>query len=75
MSKHYPPKYLTLDEMAGLTTPRLLAYKNRMMKVREQGDRDGFDEPDYLGGKQCPVWQDNYRLCKEVLAKREHVTR
>lgn len=64
-------KFLTKEELEKLTTKRLLAYKNKLMKCPE-----GYDwEPDssYRITKQDPKWQEIYSLVKDILSKREHV--
>ena len=66
------PKLLTAEQLTTLTTPRLLAYRDKMLKVNEGPHWDG-------GGseitKQSPEWQKAYELLKVELEKREHVQR
>jgi hypothetical protein len=76
-------KLLTKEEMQKLNTKRLLAYKARLLRVRDQevcwcGDRSC----DYQGDrdlnaftKRHPTWQELYANVKEVLKTREHVER
>ncbi len=71
-------KMLTAEQLATLTTPRLLAYRNRMLKVREgphwdvvHGHGDPVTQTEVT--KQSPEWQEAYELLKSELGKREHV--
>ena len=61
--------FLTKFEMERLTTPRLLAYKAKLMKYRESPN---WDDVSYIT-KSHPAWQEAYKNVKEVLATREHV--
>jgi hypothetical protein len=65
-------KLLTKKELENLTTPRLLAYKNKLMQVPETPN---WDEPTYRICKADVEWQQVYAVVKEVLATREHVER
>ena len=62
--------YLTKVQLQKLSTQRLLAYKNRLMKVHEAPDCGNLDESrQYRDG----VWQSTYAAVKCILASREHV--
>jgi hypothetical protein len=61
------PTLLTKEQMQKLTTMRLLAYKNRLMKVPESESGDGSLN------KQSPVWIKVIAEIKEILATRENV--
>lgn len=76
-------KLLTKEEMEKLPTKRLLAYKTKLLSVRDKevcwcGDRSceyaGDRDPNSFT-KQHPTWQDIYINVKAVLATREHVER
>ena len=60
-------KILTREQLEALTTKRLLAYKNKLLKCH--------DEPASCSelAKSSPEWQELYATCKEILATREHV--
>jgi len=61
---------LTHEQLESLTTPRLLAYKNSLLKCNE-GPHWDEDGPGW--DKQCPEWQEHYKLVKEILANRPHI--
>ena len=63
-------KILTKEQMEKLTTKRLLAYKNAVMRVPEGPN---WDDPKAQINKTSPEWQELYANLKEVLATREHV--
>ena len=63
--------FLTKEELQKLTTKRLLAYKNKLMKCPETPNWDEYNRP--VMNKQDPKWQDLYAMVKEVLSSREHV--
>jgi hypothetical protein len=64
-------KLLTQTELKRLTTPRVLAYKNRLMNVPE-GPNWEEDNVERLN-KADPKWKQAYADVKAVLASREHV--
>jgi len=64
--------YLTRAQLESLPTPRLLAYKNSLLKVPETADWDNLCAVPG-GGKQHPEWKAQYALVKEILADREHI--
>jgi hypothetical protein len=74
MSKR-TPRLLTKHQMGKLTTPRLLAYRDRLLSVHEGPD----DSVRYEGAadetlhKQRPEWKATYAECKRILAFRGHV--
>jgi hypothetical protein len=74
MSKR-TPRLLTKHQMGKLTTPRLLAYRDRLLSVREGPDYDVLYEgaKDVTMHKQRPEWKATYEECKRILAFRGHV--
>lgn len=64
-------KILTRDQLEKLNTKRLLAYKDKLMKVVEGPNWDG--EYNECFSKQSPEWKELYAMVKELLATREHV--
>lgn len=70
-------KLLTKEQLQQLTTPRLLAYKNKLMQVPEFPDWD--DENSQINDKYSQInkesllWRETYFALKEILATREHV--
>lgn len=78
-------KILTREEMEKLNTKRLLAYKNRLLRVGdgycekcgESGCEYVVKEPLEQGVliKSSPIWQETYKAVKEILATREHIER
>ena len=74
MGSHPQMKYLSKEEMEKLTTRRLLAYRNRLLKCRETYSEDNdLNKSETV--KESSEWQENYKLTKTVLACREHVER
>lgn len=67
-----PPKYLTRKEMEALTTHRLLAYRNKLLKAHDGPNWDGSGKE---GSKISEGWRGCYRNLKEVLSQREHIKR
>lgn len=61
---------LTKQQLEKLTTPRLLAYKNKLMQVPETCNWD--QEKTSRLNKESVVWQQTYATVKEILATREH---
>jgi hypothetical protein len=61
---------LTKEQLEKLTTPRLLAYKNKLMRVPESPN---WDEPSYQLNKTDARWQETCAAVKAVLETREHV--
>ena len=67
-----PIKLLTPFQMSELSTPRLLAYKNRLLEVvdgPEEGADPNWDETVH---KARADWRATMEACKALLAKREH---
>ncbi len=64
-------KFLNRNELEKLTTQRLLAYKNKLMKVPESPSWDESD--DNVVNKTSSVWIEVYEDVKAILATREHV--
>lgn len=62
-------KFLSKDELATLTTQRLLAYKNKLMTAHETPDWDDLDSI----SKEHPSWKETYQNVKEILSTRENV--
>jgi hypothetical protein len=62
-------KLLSKDELEKLNTKRLLAYKNKLMKVPE----DYYFEDRTKINKAMPEWQETYSYLKAILASREHI--
>lgn len=69
-----PIKFLTPFQMSELSTPRLLAYKNRLHKAVDGPDEDVLYEgaSDDTIHKQRVEWRATMDACKAILAKREH---
>ena len=80
-------KLLTKEEMEKLNTKRLLAYKAKLLKVRDR-EKCWCGDPscDYayvadpklkeIGfTKRHPTWQEIYNNVKDILKTREHVER
>jgi hypothetical protein len=67
-------KILNRSEMEKLTTPRLLAYHNSLLKCRE-GDESREGDPYCCPGKGSEMWKRCYDVCKDILSKREHVNK
>ena len=61
---------LTREQLESLTTPRLLAYRNSLLRVPE--DEDWDDPSPRKWHKQHPEWKTHYALVKEILATRPH---
>jgi hypothetical protein len=74
-------KILTRQEMEKLNTKRLLAYKNRLLKVRDAttcADSDCETEIKDLEAtnaltKSSPIWIETYAAVKDILSTREHI--
>ena len=74
---------LSKEQMEKLSTKRLLAYKAKLLTVRDwvkcycgdDGCKVGSDEEPNAFTKQHPSWQELYMNVKIVLATREHVER
>lgn len=64
-------KFLSKEELEKLTTPRLLAYKNKLMKYPEGPSWE--EDNVFRMNKQDPRWQELYALVKNILNSREHV--
>lgn len=66
-------KLLSQKQIQGLTTKRLLAYKNSLLTCHETPtEGDGFFESI---SKQHPKWTETMTLVKLELSKREHIER
>lgn len=65
-------KLLTHEQMSALTTKRLLAYKNSLMRVPEKAVHIMYDTTQRIC-KDNPKWIKTYGECKAILATREHV--
>ena len=65
------PKILTFEEMMGLNTPRLLAYRDRLYRVSEGPNYDDVQRPRIH--KQSPEWKTAVASVKAVLANRENL--
>ena len=72
-------KYLSKDEMNGLTTKRLLAYKKKQLSnafhpmCRKQDFRcnSGCDNCEF--DKEADEYELAFLTCKKILSEREHV--
>lgn len=64
-------KILTREQLEKLTTKRLLAYKNKLLKVPEEPNWDEANNTRI--NKLSKEWIDLYSLVKEILSKREHI--
>lgn len=78
MGKYARP--LSLEQLNKLTTQRLLAYKNKLMKVHETGQGHNDYCPNFETcygecgwSKAHPDWKQALKDVKQVLATREHV--
>ena len=65
---------LSKKKMETLTTRRLLAYRNTLLRCREEGHWDG-DGDDSCICKDSPQWQEAYAECIALLSAREHVAK
>ena len=63
-------KLLTKEQLEKLTTKRLLAYKDALMKVPETPN---WDDPEERLNKTSYEWKITYAAVKGVLSEREHV--
>jgi hypothetical protein len=70
-------KLLSPSEMSELTTPRLLAYKNRLHKAVDGPDWDVQYEgaSDDTLHKARAEWKATMEACKAILATRPHSVR
>jgi len=65
--------FLTFDQLSALTTKRLLAYKNKIMRYPENPN---WDECDFNRmNKKHPEWQTTYKNIKYILSTREHINK
>lgn len=64
-------------ELRALPTPRLLAYKNRVLRLHETCwcDPDGYHSPHLMHHKSDYRYSEYLGLVIHILAEREHVTR
>ena len=62
-------KFLSKDELEKLTTKRLLAYKNKLMKYHDHPD---WEDPNSIS-KASDIWKETYSNLKAVLATRENL--
>ena len=68
-------KLLTKTEMEKLNTKRLLSYRTSLLEVHEHPN-NCWESHHGLAGeltKESPEWKETYKICKEILATREHV--
>lgn len=83
MGSHPRTRVLTEDQLRALPTPRLLAYKNRLLRCREKPSEDNAWPPDREPAASRPweltkmhlLWQQTYVLVKRLLVGRKHVHR
>lgn len=68
-------KLLNIEQLEKLTTKRLLAYKNSLMKVHDDIDWEEKYNDSKVEEltKQSKEWQDCYNNVKLILSKRENV--
>ena len=62
--------FLTKEQLEKLTTKRLLAYKNKLMKYPETKN---WDDPNGRMSKEHQVWKNAYQDLKDVLSTRENI--
>lgn len=62
-------KLLSKDKLQKLTTSRLLAYKNALLKVPETPNW----YEDTSMSKMNPKWIETYTCVKEILSSRKHI--
>ena len=69
-----PIRLLTELQMSSLTTPRLLAYKNKLLKVVDGPSYEALYEGESWDtvNKSRADWQTTMTACKTILAGREH---
>lgn len=60
--------FLSKEKLEQLSTKRLLAYKNSLMKYPDGPNEDGSGM-----NKSFESWKITYNLIKEILSKREHI--
>ncbi len=61
-------KLLSKEKLEKLTTKRLLAYKNTLLKVNETSNWD-----DKTLNKESLEWKEVYNNVKQILSKRENI--
>lgn len=61
---------LSKEKLEKLTTKRLLAYKNSLLRYHNTSD---WDQETF--SKESLEWQETYKIVKEILSAREHVER
>ena len=73
---------ISLDQLKALPTPRLLAYRDRLLALEESYELSDWTQvnrkeadPDRLYFKADPRWQRLYAELKAILAGRQHVDR
>lgn len=78
-------RLLTTEQLEKLTTQRLLAYRNSLLKCNEWPNDDNGagleyskvairDGNNYVGlYKNSPLWKAAYAELKRILATREHL--
>lgn len=72
--KYFKTKILLREEIEALTTKRLLAYRNSLLKWYEKTTYDmHFDKNPSPDGKDSQLWNLVYNIVKEELSTREHV--
>jgi hypothetical protein len=75
MSRRVPIQPLSEARLRALTTPRLIAYKARVLTLHETcwHDPDRFHAPGLLHHKSDPGYAEYLGFIKTILAEREHV--
>jgi len=77
-------KILSRQEMEKLPTKRLLAYKNRLLRVSDGQCDCGDSGCDHTKNllledgvliKSSPLWQETYNTVKDILKGRDHIDR
>lgn len=78
MSPLRKDQILQRDQLEKMPTKRLIAYKNRLLKVVEGPIQDSYGdvrpEQRYVT-KQCPEWKEAIFAIRNILSTREHVER
>ena len=72
MGKKLSDVLLTKDHMLTLTTKRLLAYKEKLLRYPDFAP-DYIISSDEMMTKSHPLWMEAYQNVKDILATREHV--
>lgn len=71
---------LPLVELAGLSTPRLLSYRSKLLALEESAASSDLDANEvshlpagFLYFKEDPAWHEQCAALNEVLSDREHI--